>query len=51
MVAAEDTLVPFGSSIAGKAVRIAFEGSRLTYDAGVLVLVPLHRGFDWLVWA
>jgi hypothetical protein len=37
-------LVLSGSSpIAGKAVRIAFDGGRLTSDAGVLVLAELER--------
>jgi hypothetical protein len=40
----EGALVLSGSSpIAGKAVRIAFDGGRLTSDAGVLVLAELER--------
>jgi hypothetical protein len=33
----------FPSSIAGKAVRAAFDGGRLTSDAGVLVLAEIER--------
>ena len=33
----------FSSSIAGKAVRAAFDGGRLTSDAGVLVLADIER--------
>jgi hypothetical protein len=33
----------FSSSIAGKAVRAAFDGGRLTSDAGVLVLADVER--------
>src|SRR3712207_9569292 len=41
---AESALVPSGSSsIAGKGVRIAFDGGRLTSDAGVLVLADIER--------
>jgi hypothetical protein len=41
---AESALVPGGSSlIAGKAVRVSFDGGRLTSDAGVLVLADLER--------
>ena len=40
---AEDALVPSGSSIAGKAVRVAFDGGRLTCDAGLLVLADIER--------
>jgi hypothetical protein len=37
-------LVPPGSSsIAGKGVRVAFDGGRLTSDAGVLVLAEIER--------
>jgi hypothetical protein len=31
------------SPIAGKAVRVAFNGGRLTSDAGVLVLAEIER--------
>ena len=41
---AEGALVPSGSSsIAGKGVRIAFDGGRLTSDAGVLLLADIER--------
>jgi hypothetical protein len=41
---AESALVPSGSSsIAGKGVRITFDGGRLTPDAGVLVLADIER--------
>jgi Transposase DDE domain group 1 len=41
---AEGALVLSGSPlIAGKAVRVAFDGGRLTSDAGVLVLAELER--------
>jgi hypothetical protein len=41
---AEGALAPSGSSsIAGKGVRIAFDGGRLTSDAGVLVLADIER--------
>lgn len=41
---AEDALVPSGPSpIAGKPVRVAFDGGRLTSDAGVLVLAEIER--------
>ena len=41
---AEAALVLSGSSsIAGKAVRVAFDGGRLTSDAGVLVLAEIER--------
>ena len=41
---AEGALVLSGSSpIAGKAVRVAFDGGRLTSDAGVLVLADIER--------
>ena len=33
----------FSSSIAGKAVRAAFDGGRLTSDAGVLMLADVER--------
>ena len=33
----------FSSSVAGKAVRVAFDGGRLTSDAGVLVLAEIER--------
>jgi hypothetical protein len=37
-------LVPFSSSpITGKAVRVAFDGGRLTSDAGVLLLADIER--------
>jgi hypothetical protein len=40
----ERTLIPSdSSSIAGKAVRIAFDGGRLTSDAGVLLLADIER--------
>jgi hypothetical protein len=40
---AESALVPSGSSsIAGKGVRITFDGGRLTPDAGVLVLADIE---------
>jgi hypothetical protein len=40
----EDALVLCGSSpIAGKALRVAFDGGRLTPDAGVLVLADIER--------
>jgi DDE family transposase len=40
----EDALVLSGSSpIAGKEVRVAFDGGRLTPDAGVLVLADIER--------
>ena len=35
----------FSSPVAGKAVRAAFDGGRLTSDAGVLVLAEVER---WL---
>ena len=35
----------FSSLVAGKAVRAAFDGGRLTSDAGVLVLAEVER---WL---
>src|SRR3954462_4851230 len=42
--AAEGALVLFGSSsIAGKGVRVAFDGGRLTSDAGVLLLADIER--------
>ena len=31
------------SQVAGKAVRVAFDGGRLTSDAGVLVLAEIER--------
>jgi hypothetical protein len=41
---AKGVLALFGSSsIAGKGVRIAFDGGRLTSDAGVLVLADIER--------
>ena len=41
---AEGALVLSGSSpIAGKAVRVAFDGGRLTSDAGVLLLADIER--------
>ena len=41
---AEGALVLSGSSqIAGKVVRIAFDGGRLTSDAGVLLLAEIER--------
>src|SRR4051812_12275576 len=41
---AEGALVLSGSSpIAGKAVRVAFDGGRLTSDAGVLPLAEIER--------
>jgi hypothetical protein len=41
---AEGALVlPGSSSIAGKGVRVAFDGGRLTSDAGVLVLAEIER--------
>jgi Transposase DDE domain group 1 len=41
---AERTLIlPGSSSIAGKAVRVAFDGGRLTADAGVPVLADIER--------
>jgi hypothetical protein len=40
----EDALVLSGSSsIAGKGVRVTFDGGRLTSDAGVLVLAEIER--------
>jgi hypothetical protein len=33
----------FSSPVAGKAVRTAFDGGRLTSDAGVLVLAGIER--------
>src|SRR3954447_25251822 len=33
----------FSSSVAGKAVRVAFDGGHLTSDAGVLVLAEIER--------
>src|SRR3954470_10923293 len=33
----------FSSSVAGKPVRAAFDGGRLTSDAGVLVLAEIER--------
>jgi hypothetical protein len=40
----EFALVPFSSSpITGKAVRVAFDGGRLTSDAGVLLLADIER--------
>ena len=33
----------FSSPVAGKAVRVAFDGGRLTSDAGVLVLADIER--------
>ena len=33
----------FSSPVAGKAVRAAFDGGRLTSDAGVLVLAEIER--------
>jgi len=43
-VVAEGALVLSGSSsIAGKGVRIAFDGGRLTSDAGVLLLADIER--------
>jgi hypothetical protein len=40
----EDALVLSGSSsIAGKGVQVAFDGGRLTSDAGVLVLAEIER--------
>src|SRR3954451_12033504 len=42
--AAERTLIlPDSSSIAGKAVRVAFDGGQLTSDAGVLLLADIER--------
>src|SRR5215218_6023357 len=42
---AEGVLVLSGSSsVAGKAVRVAFDGGRLTSDAGVLLLAEIERG-------
>jgi hypothetical protein len=41
---AEGALVlPGSSQVAGKAVRVAFDGGRLTSDAGVLVLADIER--------
>jgi hypothetical protein len=41
---AEDALVLSGSSpIAGKGVQVAFDGGRLTSDAGVLLLADIER--------
>ena len=41
---AEGALVLSGSSpVAGKAVRVAFDGGRLTSDAGVLLLADIER--------
>jgi hypothetical protein len=43
-IMAEGALVLSGSSsIAGKAVRVAFDGGRLTSDAGVLLLADIER--------
>ena len=33
----------FSSPVAGKAMHIAFDGGRLTSDAGVLVLTEIER--------
>jgi hypothetical protein len=42
--AAEGALVLSGSpAIAGKVVRVAFDGGRLTADAGVLLLADIER--------
>ena len=35
----------FSSPVAGKAMRAAFDGGRLTSDAGVLMLADIERGF------
>jgi hypothetical protein len=44
IVTAEGVLVLSGSSsIAGKGVRVAFDGGRLTSDAGVLLLADVER--------
>ena len=41
---AEDApLLPFLSPVAGKPVHVAFDGGRLTSDAGVLVLAEIER--------
>ena len=41
---AESALVPSGSpTIAGKSVRVAFDGGRLTSNAGVLLLADIER--------
>ena len=41
---AEDApLLPFLSPVAGKPVHVAFDGGRLTLDAGVLVLAEIER--------
>ena len=41
---AEDApLLPFLSPVGGKPVHVAFDGGRLTSDAGVLVLAEIER--------
>ena len=36
-------VLPGSSAVAGKMVRLAFDGGRLTSDAGVLLLADIER--------
>ena len=39
--------LPGLSPVGGKPVHVAFDGGRLTSDAGVLVLAEIERGSAW----